>query len=326
MSTDLAFVTSADAREGLGHLYRCLSVAEAADRRGLSSRFHLEGDLAARRALARERPRAEVAGWGEPASTVRDARCLLVDTRRDVAAILAAARRAGAPTIVLDRVDCLDAATRTVIPALHADLPPGTPALHGAAWCLLAPEVRTHVATRWPDGRHGTLLTVGGADPLGLTERLYDLLASLPQAGAVTVVAGPAMDAARAERLAARGATVLRAPTRGELVRRLAGARAVITGFGTTAYDAGALGTPVAWLSHRAEDDAAARRLEAAGVGAFAGAGHAFDAAAVTARLAETVLDPVWCGGSAPRAREALAEADGAARLAALAAELAEAA
>lgn len=321
--SDLVFVASGGAAEGLGHLYRCLSIARAARETGHPVRFHLRADADGLAALAREAAGLRVEPWDEDASPALGARALIVDTRHEVRGVLAAAARTGCPTIVLDRTDVAGLATRTVLPVMHAGPVDVPRLLAGAPWVILAPETRT---LRPAGARAGLLVVMGGADPARLTERLAALLPSLAAADRVTLVAGPALPEGRAAMLDLGALRVLRRPSRAALLAEAAAAEAVLAGFGTTVYDVAALGTPVAYFTHRPEDEAPAARLEAAGVGAVAGHAHAFVPERVAARLRATVLDAPWRAIAGPRGQELLAGADGARRIVQLAAELARAA
>jgi hypothetical protein len=301
---------------------RCAVVAHAAMRRGHAVAFALRGEAAARAALGREVPAAVVHPWNAPEEVVRETDALVIDSPDPIGPVLAAARRSGVPAVVLDRLDHLDDSAATVLPVAHGPAVGHARLSQGAEWCLIADAVRERTGAPYPGRRRCALLTLGGADPLGLTTPLAGALAdAVAQApGSVDEihgVVGPAFAAAErvAGELAALGLRVHRSPGRAEMARLMAESLVAVAGFGTSVYDLAAVGTPVVYWTHRSADVDSARRLEARGIGAFGGDGAAFSPETARAALVRAVGDAGWRQAVSARGRAALAGADGAARL-----------
>lgn len=313
---------SAGARHGLGHAIRTLEIAREALARGWSVALAMRGDDDAR-ALVRERlPGVALEDWGGADDAARPARHQLYDTREPIAAELARGRAIGAHRVVLDRVDHLDDADLTVLPHLHGRLRPHPRLLHGGRWCVIPAPLRALAASVETPARRGVLVTLGGADPHDLTSAVCEPLAKAiavtrEDPGPVHVLLGRCFgDRPRLvrhlDRLGFRVHADLDHPTLGVLMQHSLFA---VCGFGTTVYELAWQGTPALYLAHRAADVAEAEILEQVGVGAFGGAAPAVDTDALTARLVETVLDPVWRAPRAARGRALLGDGRGARRL-----------
>lgn len=318
MTLDLLLVASGGAGVGLGHVMRSAEIAREARSRGLRCAVALRGDAAAREALAKALPGLDAGDWHGPTDVAGRAPWTVFDTRDALDAELGAVARAGGRSVVLDRTDHRDGATWTVLPVLHADGPHHPRVLAGAPWCIV-PEAVRRAAPPPDDTRDVLLVTLGGADPRGLTERVAAPLAEAlgPGHGAVCAVVGPAF-ARRAERahaLAELGFRVLEAPGRDEMVAWMRRAWGAVVGFGTAVLELGFLGVPMVHVAHHGEDAAGAVRLAARGVGASAGFGGALEPAAFGALLRRTLLDPAWRRDAAQRGREQVGQGRGAAHL-----------
>jgi spore coat polysaccharide biosynthesis predicted glycosyltransferase SpsG len=302
IACDLALAVSGGTGLGLGHLMRAAALAESARERGLAVRVAIDGDQRAAEALRAELPGVELGRWRD-AGDLRGARWVAFDTRREIAAELAAVRRAGSRALVLDRLDFLDAADLTVVPALHAP-PLAHPRLRmGAPWLVVGSAVRELRAAPAAPPRRALLVSLGGADPLGLTARLAAPLARVaarwPGPAAppeIHCALGPAFArrAALAAELAALGWRVHDAPPRRALLSLARGALGAVVGFGTSVYDLAFLGVPMVYLTHHAGDRPDAERLAALGIGALAAEGPAFDPPAFERAVAATLPDAGW--------------------------------
>jgi UDP-2,4-diacetamido-2,4,6-trideoxy-beta-L-altropyranose hydrolase len=320
----IRFVVSGGARQGLGHVMRCAVIAGEAMRRGHRVSFALRGDSAAARALEAELPRGAVSSWTGATDAVADADGVVLDTPEPIGAELAAARALGVRTVVLDRIDALDQADATVLPVLHAPETHHPRVRRGALWCVLAPAVRAHRAAPYPGERRVALVTLGGADPRGLTgpiaEVLGGALAGLRAGGSAIeghCVIGPAFAEPNQviAQVRAAGLQVHRSLTRDELAALMARSLFALAGFGTSVYDLAALGVPALYWAHYATDLTGARRLEGLGLGAAAGFAGDFTRDRCRAALEQTVLRAEWRTSASARGIQLLAEANGAARI-----------
>lgn len=308
---------------GFGHVMRCASIATEAAARGHSVAFALRGDATAALALGDEVADVVVVPWNGAEPMVRDCDWLVIDAPGDIRAELDAAAAAGVRTCVLGRVDHLEHADATVLPFAHGPKTSHPRLVQGPEWCFVAAAMSTHADRPYPDTRRIALITLGAADPLGLTVPIArvarDALLASGDSGwlELHVVVGPAFadGEAVARELEALGCRLRRGPGRAELASLMGRAAFALAGFGSSLYDLASAGVPAAYWTHRAEDLEAARRLEAAGMGVLGGDGGRFSAAACRDLLARTVLDPLWRVRAAVRGRTVVARADGAARL-----------
>ena len=308
---------------GLGHVMRCAAIAAEAEARGHSVRFVLRGDAAAALALGAELQDVELEPWTTPMQTASAGDWLVVDAPGDVRGELLAARAAGARTCVIDRLDQLDAADATVLPVAHGPRLTHPRLFQGPEWCIIAPVVRTCADRPYPGHRCIGLITLGAADPLGLTEQIArvvrDAVASSVESPwlELQVVVGPAFadPETTARSLEALGCRLRRGPDRAELASLMGRTLFAVSAFGTSVYDLAAVGVPVVYWTHRASDLEPAHRLEAAGLGAVGGDGTRFAADACRDLLRRTVLDPTWRARASMRGRALVANANGAARI-----------
>ena len=308
---------------GFGHVMRCASIASAAAERGHAVSFALRGDATAALALGEEVPDVVLRPWAGTQQLVEDCDWLVIDDPGEIRAELVTARAAGVRTCVLGRVDQLDLADATVLPIPHGPKLSHPRLLQGGEWCLISPAIGTYRARPYPEARLIGLITLGAADPLGLT---------VPVARAVReavlgsrempwlklhVIVGPAFADGEsvARELEAVGCRLRRGPSRAELAALMGRAVFAATAFGTSVYDLAAVGVPMVYWTHRPTDLEAAHRLEAAGIGALAGDGSDFAPAACRELLGRTLLDPMWRVRASVRGRAVVANADGAARI-----------
>ncbi len=317
---DLRFVTSGGAAEGIGHLARCAEIAREARARGLRVELAVRGDTSVRSVLG-DLP---VVDWTAPSRLAADTRWLAFDTKQPIDSELRRARRAGTRSLVLDRLDHLERADWTVIPALHAP-PLQHPRLSaGASWVPLPPPLRRPQLPPYPGTRDALVVSLGGSDPRSLTApvcRAVDeaLDRTPPPEGWPTrhVLLGPAIadrDALAAQ-LLGRGWTVHPRLEPQALGALLARSRGAVVAFGTTILQLAHLGVPTVYVTHRAEDVPDAVRLEAIGVGRLGADGGFFARDELVGALRKSLFDAEWCLRASSRGRALAGDGRGAARL-----------
>lgn len=199
----VAFLCQAGPGVGLGHLRRCLTLAEALRRRGARVAFLANGDEGAR-PLVEEHGFPAVAAPTVPEGIrglvrgpLPDPDGLVLDIL-DLPAPLAALAKRHARSLAI--------ITETDGPLPDADLvldsrfaaeerspagSPGTTYLFGPRYALLRPEFAREPARATAPSVGKILITVGGSDPHGLTARLVELARRLEPAAHVDVVIGP---------------------------------------------------------------------------------------------------------------------------------------
>lgn len=329
----------AGAEAGLGHVMRCLALAEA---------WILEGGAAA--LLGAGLPE-RVAGWAAAlgvacVALATDAARIVPGSADDARRTAAEAEARGARALVADGYafgrDYLAAlrspALVTVFvddlaqPDLPADLvlrpnagaPGGEGILAGAGYILLREEIRRAASApprpRPASGRH-LLLAFGGSDPARLSARALAaaLAAGAPALARVTVLAGPLHPDRAALEAAASAAPIpvaVRTADPGEVAAILGEADLAVAAAGGTAWELAALGVPMLLAAVADNQRAvleplvasgAARRLGDAGaalereIRAFVGADE--DELAAMGRAGRALVD----GGGARRAARAIA-------------------
>ena len=251
-------------RVGRGHLARSVAVAEALRELGARPLLVLDGEAEAGELVARGFEAIPV--HAEPSWTARPAVAAWLDGFVDWSEELRQLARRGTPGYVVEnRTPCREFAHFVVHPNLderrdawervHAER-----VLAGARWIPLARSVLTQApAPRELD----LLVTFGGSDPLGSTERV---LRALPRGLRVAVSVGTHMEERRAAIAAAArhlDARVLDTGT--PLAPWMARAQAALTALGTTLYELAYLGTPAFVLANFAADRPVLERYAALG-------------------------------------------------------------
>lgn len=281
---------------GLGHIMRCLAVAEALMEREIPCLFAATAlpDAAERRLAASGagvlRLNGLAGGDEDRAATVAlaaRAGAVVLDGYGFDAGYRAAVAAAGRPVLAFDdgaftgphppgplSAALVVNASPGATPADYAVSAPGARLLLGPAHAPVRREVRQAAARPLPplDGRRSILLTFGGSDPLALTAPCIRLLAPClpPDAKLVVVVGGgsPWLEACRAAAapFAERVAVHYDTPAMGDL---MAGAGLAVSAAGGTVAELAALAVP-ALLAVVADNQApAAAVVGAAGMPAW---------------------------------------------------------
>ena len=284
MSRPILFHAEGDARTGLGHLVRMVAVAgELAATENVhcaSSSPHLDSVVAELAPWARgaftchAMPNSEENPWARGDSLGHllaslavslDARAVVSDGKTAYGKEVFKALRSRARVVLIDNVAAhSEGFDVLVLPTCHAD-PALTarmekePVRTGPAWTFVHPAVKALV-TLGPsaaNARDGIFISMGGADPRGLTARaLRHLL--LQTSSQLVAVVGPAngkREELKAIETQANGRVKLvgGSPASQE---GLASARYAMCAFGITSYEAVALGVPLLVVAHDGVVDA----------------------------------------------------------------------
>jgi spore coat polysaccharide biosynthesis predicted glycosyltransferase SpsG len=283
---------------GLGHLRRCLVIAEAARRRGIEASFAIGGStdagaIAGRAGFAHAAS-AGLLGPAEAEAAFRGSGAVLLDLVHParvadppaLAALAARLARSVGPVAALDGLAPIRMGARwgagvslLVSPYLDApdDGPASTPHLRGAAYCPLDPAYRGDHRPR-PIARRldRVLVTPGGSDPFGIALLALAALALVPGRLRVTVALGRLVPAR--VRLAVAAAAA-RSPHAVRLVRDLPnlaaamrGSDLAIAGAGLIKYELAATGTPAILIPGDAAQEAMNASFSATGAAVSVGA------------------------------------------------------
>lgn len=279
---------------GFGHIGRCLAIWEEL---GDGAAFRVSDASAEDYLRARGVPVADVAG--DPRVVVLDRAAPV--SREDVAAELAAGRRV---CLVDDMGDGRALANLVVDPPTAREWPAAAGRrLAGFEHVLLRSDVRAAQPLEAASGR--VVVGIGGSDPNGLTPVLAEALeaAGIP----VLVALGPGYRGAR--------------PRAGELLPgpeawgpAVAGARAVVTGFGHSLLEAAHLGTPAVAAVFMAEHLDDARSFVGNGTAEYVDMTNGPEPAELVARVTRILDTPA--GDAMRRRGPALIDGRGAERVA----------
>ena len=319
------FVVAGGRRTGLGHLARCATLANEARRRGWRVRAFLAGDAAGGDAW-RERTGLDIDGaWSDWTPDGRDP-LVALDFPQAKDDWVERLQRLALRCLVVDDERLLEGPDWILLPGLHhaihadSDRPRTTARrLVGGRYAILAAAHRGARPVPF-DQRDRVLLSLGGADPRGLTGRIVpaldEALARVADAvSGVDVVLGPAFrDPTPDFRqvVERRGFHVHRGLSSEAMAERMTRARLAVVGFGTTLTELAWHGTPFVCVTHQPSDLAPARALEGVGIGRVLGDAEHLDLAGLPATLAAALADHAWQRATARRARAALGDGFGA--------------
>ena len=292
---------------GLGHLSRCVALANGLSARGASSVFLVppEGETSARSLAVRHT--VEVLASSKRGSA------------EDLDETIAAARRHGGHDVVVDSyavdahylgrlreagffVTFIDDLAREAVPAHvvvnggaqaaqlpHRSSTHDTQFLLGPEYVLLRSECLSRVSHE--RGRvEQVLITVGGDDPLGATSTLIELLDGAPGDFAITATVGPfSLRRHEVEAAAARARrTVMTVDASTGLSEFIARADLAVSAAGQTLYELAACGLPT--IAVELFDNQARSLAALADAGVVRSAGRWSDAA-FASRLLDHVAD-----------------------------------
>jgi UDP-2,4-diacetamido-2,4,6-trideoxy-beta-L-altropyranose hydrolase len=250
------FRCDAGADHGLGHLSRCVAIADAAVARGATTRFYVHADENIRGFVGRHPWNAVGSDTGTPhdladmQSELRQTphAILVIDNKR-VGKEYAAALRTYRPVAQIVDGDPRDSAADLVI-----NNHPGAEVYVGQGSFLLGPSYNTvrpgYFAAAEKSGRRAVLITMGGEDPGNHTAWVLRHLGNLFAGRPVIAISGPAHSDPESVESAAKtvpGTEVHCAPN--DLVAFAERSELAITAGGTTCYELAAAGVAMAAIA-----------------------------------------------------------------------------
>jgi spore coat polysaccharide biosynthesis protein SpsF len=270
---------------GFGHVRRCLSIArKLRDREGLGIRFAMIRDPDAVAAVRAEGFAVDVMpehaaeiDWLVDLSVLHTPKAFLLDIRTGLTPY-AVLRLRGTDTLVVavddgsERRLMADATFYPPVPqvfSLDWDLAEREPSV-GWEWVALGQD---ELPVRKLRSAHpNVLVSMGGADPLGLTMPAVRALAAVNEKMTVTVVLGPSAPQGLEAQIAKvePAFKVRRNPK--NITQLMANADVALVTFGVTAYELGAIGVPSIYIGLNEDHVASASAFVKSGMGVLLGA------------------------------------------------------
>jgi len=323
-----------DAAIGMGHVMRCLALADRLTERGAPVTFVTRASEPAilQRVAAHGCDAVTLPRGGDPAGDVTalleraaaiGARAVVVDVQGFGAAGQAAIRAAGLRLTVIEDMARTGFSADVVLNqniGVRADtyaVAPHTRLLLGPRYALLRRAFAGRTATP-AAGRPRVLVTMGGGDGDNVTLRTVQEADALDADFALDVVLGPAFPHAESVLQAARAArhpvAVHRDPP--DLVDLMAGATVALSAAGSTCWELARLGVPAVLLVLADNQEGNAAGLHAAGFAVALGEATGDGLGpALRAALAALLADPARRARMAAVGRT-LVDGEGAARVA----------
>ncbi len=295
---------------GLGHVKRCLSLARSLrDVQGLGVAFATIGDDGAAAMIAAagfpvlRKPEAlNERDWLAQSLTETGARALVLDIRTDLgeADVRALREQAGVVVALDDASPRRLGATLAVYPPVPQTRRLGWPTGEvdlciGWGWAILGDEPwrqpRHYDANRTPVR---VLVSMGGSDPQGLTQRAVRAISYAGQSVQPVVAIGPACEfpeaLADACKSAAPNAEIVFAPP--SILPVAATCDLALLAFGVTAYECAHVGTPAIYIGLTGDHAESAQGFERAGFGVNLGVTSAQDERRMLEATRELIADP----------------------------------
>lgn len=274
---NVAFCTEGGARIGLGHVRRCLSLAQALRSRGASCAFVVSGDPVTLEMIRKEGCGVREADrcLSEQALAVTEGLhpgAVVVDSYDVKTGDLARVRRFARLVVIDDLADRELPADVIVNCTLNAKgdayrAPSSTKFLLGPEYALLRPEFADAPRRRINGRIRRALITLGGGDPSGLTAHLIQWVRGVLPGTMLDVVLGPlAGDFFRGSMSKVR---VHRDPS--SMRDLMESADLAVSAGGQTTYELAATGTPAVIIAVAANQVPQSLAWDAAGVLAYAG-------------------------------------------------------
>lgn len=331
------FVAAGGRGLGLGHIVRSARLAREAHARGWSVRGFVDGDPVARRVF-RETSGLEALPFD--ARFERFSALVALDVPTDKTSLLEHLGALGCRPLVIDdeRPYAIPAQAPRgwrLLPGLHhascetsgATDSRGFALLSGPRFAILA-EAHRRFSVPAAAERNSVLVTLGGSDPhraspvvaRAARQALSEWQASDGEAIPlhVDVVFGPSFEDPgdrEAEALREAGCRVHKGLDAPAMAARMRAARVALVGFGTAINELAWHATPFLTITHHDSDRGPARDLEACGFGRHLGPAHTLERLPLVAPIDAALRDIGWQQRSAARARRALGDGSGAARL-----------
>lgn len=313
---------------GLGHLVRCLTLAQALRKRGWCVVFMVRRNSAAvktlgssgfkaewlpsslsekedgrllRRTAARLAVSALIIDRNNPDTRGKKAFKDFLKEARSVPAVLVALDGLGHTEFRYDVLVLPFYGVKEMCLKFH----PGTRTLLGAKYFLLGKDFKGMRRKSAKKGVPSVLITTGGADPARLTEKMLEALRGTKYLFRATVVCGPAFGADRVRRirglvkLLPKRHSVSVAPRRMQPLIRSADA-AVISG-GLTKYELAACGVPALSLSQSEEEARWTERFSKAGSLVHLGEGRQLSALRIRSSFEHFLTDTAGRGSMAKK-------------------------
>lgn len=312
---------------GMGHVVRTLVVAEELRTRGVEPLFFIDGDKATIRHVTEkgfELNAASIDADGCELILGSGIAATLLDTKKPAGHLVKRLRQAGCRAILMDhaREPGIEA-DAWIIPSAFWD--PDVKGKSASTGCFGGPhyvpiskayrayELRSQETP--PPWR--VLVTMGGSDPNLLTCRVAAVLRDLGDAVRATLVIGPSFPKdERLDDIAKKAGQRMRC-VRGvwDLSSLMAEAHLVVTGLGTTMYEAAYLGKPVVVIGNYESDVPEMNALEVLRIGVGVGYHAEVADTRIRACIEKLMRDPELCRSMSARGR-ALIDGLGAERIA----------
>ncbi len=281
----VSFITEGGCKVGMGHISRSITVARALLKSGVPVEFRVNNDSSVKALLERAGLPYVTGDFDSNCSAKELGTVIVIDTKRDLAGTVGKMQASGKRVVVLDNSSANRFSDSVIIPSaifMGSDLKEsggefpagGADKVYGGSDYVIVGEnfvelrrTQSRKKREQKDGPLKVLVTMGGADPNGLSELLTEALAGL-YGIEVDVVIGPAAKPSESMR------KIISAPPPyftfhsgiDNLAPLAAGADIAFTALGITVYELASIGVPSILVGNYLKDVKEMAVLESTGI------------------------------------------------------------
>lgn len=270
MRDGVTFWTEAGSSIGMGHLVRCVALAKALMRSGVSVHFLINGDPSAADLLRREGMYFLTCPFERTNAGRLVSDVAVIDTKKDVSAHVASLKESGKKVLLIDNFSNSDLADGVILPYASVKARPSGPGVFsGAEYVIVGEKIikEREAVKKLPYSIPlQVLVTMGGADPNNLTELVLEDLCGLNDIE-ITVVIGPASRNAEVLRkYEGRGTKIKFLENVRNMAAVISKAHIAFTAVGMTIYELAFMGVPSVLIANYREDKGDLEELDAMGI------------------------------------------------------------
>jgi len=263
----VAFMTDGGKQLGMGHINRCLSIANELKKEDIQSMFlisnnltknHIESKKFNVKIIPREKNYFNIINKFLLKEKIFG---LIIDSKKKILEEEIKQINKKIKIILIDRNNGLDNVDLVILPGLEEQFKKKSlNSIVGQKYILLNPDFKYY---RKNKNDNNILISMGSTDKKNITKKLVLGLKKLEQDFKITIILGKFYSNEKyIQKIIANDHRFEIKKDPKEFLKLLSSCRLAVIEFGITVYEAAALRTPTAVISHSEENDGSAKRIE----------------------------------------------------------------